>query len=225
MRTQQFLLSALCLFGIYHFTACRETEKAIPAKLVTAAVATPEPIAAATGYELQPKESFIYWKGSTVTGGGHAGTLRPVSGNLAADAGGKWVGGYFVIDMNTILSTDPDNRGAEDGLVKHLKDPDFFDVPRFPKAYFTMLKATPGANDSSFTITGQLNLKNIVREITFPATLQTTGELIRARASMIIDRTKWGVNYKSGNIFLNLKDDAISDLVPIRLDLVFKKQP
>lgn len=227
MRKHYFLLAALCLPAMYLFIACRdvaETPTSATQTATTLAVASSE-TAPAVGYELQVKESFIYWKGRPVAGTGHEGTLKPISGNLAADASGKWVGGYFVIDMTTIRSTDTkQEEGKESGLDAHLKDPDFFDVKKYPRAYFTLLKALPGANDSSFTLTGQLNIKNITREITFPATLTASGDLLQARASLIIDRTKWGINYQSGNIFLNLKDNVIDDLVPISLSLVFKKQ-
>ncbi len=82
-----------------------------------------------------------------------------------AGDGGKWVGGYFVIDMTTIRSTDTKQEAERIGTrMLHLKDPDFFDVKKFPVAYFTLLKAVPGANDSSFTLTGQLNLKNITND-------------------------------------------------------------
>jgi polyisoprenoid-binding protein YceI len=226
MRTQTLLLAFL-LPGTWHFISCRETVKAtVPTVEVTGTPAAPAPIpAAAIGFALQPKESILYWKGNPVVGGGHAGTLRAESGNLALDASGKLVGGFFVLDMNSILCTDPGNKGPEDGLVQHLKDPDFFDVPKFPKAFFTLLKAAGGANDSSFTITGQLNIKNKVNEITFPATLVKTGDHIQAKASLIINRVKWGITYQSANFISNLKDNAISDFIPITLDLHFKQMP
>ncbi|WP_315814097.1 YceI family protein [Paraflavitalea speifideaquila] len=169
---KQTLLWILLLPGACHIISCREAAKAtVPTVEITGTPATPAPVAAAVGYELQPRESILYWKGNPVVGSGHAGTLKAESGNLAIDANGKLAGGYFVLDMNSILSTDPVNKGPEDGLVQHLKDPDFFDVPKYPKAYFTLVKADPGANDSSFTITGQLKMKDKINEITFPATL------------------------------------------------------
>jgi polyisoprenoid-binding protein YceI len=227
MRTQQWLFAALSLSGMYLFMACgdgAETPTATIQPVSTLAVASSE-ATPAVGYELQAKESLLHWKGRPVVGSGHEGTLQLVSGDLAADATGKWVGGYFVIDMTSIRGTDGKREGdKESGLEAHLKDPDFFDVKKYPKAYFTLLKAVPGANDSSFTLTGQLNLKNITQEISFPATVVNTGDLVQARAAFRIDRTRWGVNYQSSNLVGILKDDIIDNFVPITLSLVFKKK-
>lgn len=177
----------------------------------------------ATGYELQAGESTIQWKAGYVVGGGHEGTLRLVSGNLAADAAGKWVGGYFVIDMNTITITDLKEQEERNSLENHLKNDDFFAVPKHPRAYFTLTQAVAGTGPHAFTISGKLSIKGIIRDISFPATLETTGNQVKARATLTIDRTKWGINYQSGSIFSNLKDGIISDNIPVTLELVFKK--
>lgn len=228
MRTQQWFLAVCSLVSLNSFIACRdgaETPTATTLPATTLAI-TSSRATAAVGYELLVKESLLYWRGRPVVGSGHEGILKLTSGDLAADGAGKWVGGYFVIDMTTIRSTDTkQEEGKESGLDAHLKDPDFFDVKKYPRASFTLLKAIPGANDSSFTLTGQLNIKNITNEITFPATLATDGDLIHARAALIIDRTKWGINYQSGNVLGILKNDIIDNYVPITLSLVFKKKP
>lgn len=229
MRKQQLLLPSLLLVPAFYFIACQDTEQApvLPAQqaTVTAALVNANAAQHATGYELQVKESQLTWSASHVVGGGHEGTLQLESGNLAADASGKWVGGYFVIDMNSINVTDVKEKGEKSSLEKHLKDDDFFSVPKYPKAYFTLTSAVPGTGINAYTITGKLNIKGINNDISFPATLAVIGDSVKAQASFRINRTKWGVNYQSGSIFSSLKDGIINDYLPITLNLVFKKMP
>jgi polyisoprenoid-binding protein YceI len=227
MRTQQLFLSAILLSPAIGFLACQDTaQEPVSAQQTPAAALTNVPAASvATGYELQSKESTIQWKATYIVGGGHQGTVQAESGNLAMDGSGKLVGGYFVLDMNSISSTDLTDKREKGSLEKHLKDDDFFSVQKYPKAYFTLTSAAPGIGVNEFTITGKLEVKGISKEISFPATLEKIGDQIRARASFKINRTKWGVNYQSGSVFSNLKDGIISDDLPITLNLAFKKMP
>ncbi|NII29211.1 YceI family protein [Pseudoflavitalea sp. X16] len=110
-------------------------------------------------------------------------------------------------------------------LDNHLKDDDFFSVKKYPKAYFTLTSSVPGVGVNEFTITGKLEVKGISHEISFPAVLEKIGDQFWARASLKINRVKWGVNYHSGSVFSDLKDGIISDDLPITLSLAFKKMP
>ncbi len=94
------------------------------------------------GYSLVIPESFVNWKGMHVMGGnGHQGYIKPLTGTLAFDANGTIAGGYFELDMNTITITDKKDTSSDNGLVSHLKDPDFFDVKKYPKGTFQLTKA------------------------------------------------------------------------------------
>lgn len=226
MRTQQLLSTAAFIFTACYFMACRDTVnlQGLPEEKVKADEARAKGTKAAIGYALQVPQSMINWKATYVVGGGHEGTLKPESGDLAIDTSGKWVGGYFVVDMNTISSTDLKEAGERGSLEKHLKDDDFFAVQKYPKAYFTLTGAFPTVGVNTLTISGNLTIKNVTHNITFPVTLETVGNQLTVRASLKIDRTKWGVNYQSGSVFSNLKDDVISDELPLTLHLVFKKK-
>ena len=176
----------------------------------------------AVGYSLVIPESFVNWKGMSVMGGnGHQGYIKPLTGNLAFDTKGSIVGGYFELDMKTITSTDKKDTSSDNGLVSHLKDIDFFDVKKYPRATFILTKAIKTSNDSSYTITGQLTLRAITQEIQFPATIIRNGDNIAATASLSIDRTKWGITYKSGSVFGFVKDELLEDMIPVSLNLRF----
>jgi hypothetical protein len=47
--------------------------------------------------------------------------------------------------------------------------------------------------------------------------------IVNANGSVIIDRTKWDVRYRSGTFFDNLADEAISDDIELDMKIVAKK--
>lgn len=213
--------ASLCLAGA---VACRDrsaTTIASPTLAITEP-APPSPVGGVVGYSLVIPESFVNWQGMHVVGGnGHQGFIKPLMGTLAFDANGSIAGGYFELDMNTITLTDKNDTSSDNGVVSHLKDPDFFDVKKYPKGVFQLTKAIKANSDSSYNITGQLTLRAITREIHFPATIVKQGEDIVAKASVTIDRTKWGITYQSGSIFGVVKDELLEDRVPVSLALKF----
>ncbi|WP_127125402.1 YceI family protein [Pseudoflavitalea rhizosphaerae] len=218
-----FVCAALCLTGAI---ACRDRSAAIAETKITAALQSDS---IQTGnvvrYLLDIPGSFVNWKGMNVMGGnGHQGYIKPLMGNLAIDANGRIAGGFFELDMNTITTTDKKDTSSNNGLVSHLKDPDFFDVSKYPRGIFRLTKAIKISGDSSYSITGELTLRAITQEIQFPATLIWNGEDIVATASLSIDRTKWGITYKSGSVLSLMKDELLEDLVQVSLDLRFRQK-
>jgi len=219
-----FVWAPLCLTGA---VACRD-RSAVAITAPTLAITKPAPsipVGPVVGYSLVIPESFVNWKGMHVMGGkGHQGYIKPLTGTLAFDANGTIAGGYFELDMNTITLTDKKDTSSDNGLVSHLKDPDFFNVKKYPKATFQLTKAIKVSSDSSYNITGQLTLRAITQEIHFPATIVRNGEDIVATASFIIDRTKWGITYQSGSVMGLVKDELLEDKVPVSLALRFHRQ-
>lgn len=219
-----FVCAPFCLTGA---VACRDRSAAAIAA-PTLAITEPAPSTSAgsvVGYSLVIPESFVNWKGMHVMGGnGHQGYIKPLTGTLAFDANGAIAGGYFILDMNTITITDKKDTSSDNGLVSHLKDPDFFDVKKYPRGTFQLTKAIKVSGDSSYYITGQLTLRAITQEIHFPATIVRNGADIVATASLTIDRTKWGITYQSGSVFGLVKDELLEDRVPVSLALKFHQQ-
>lgn len=164
---------------------------------------------AETKFELASKESRISWRGTTVTGGWHEGTIETVSGAAFVSPESKITKGDFTIDMNSIRNTDlrPDN-GYQD-LERHLKDNDFFSVAKYPTAFFSITKIVPAQKAGEFTVSGSLKLKGVIRPITFPAVLKIVNDKIHATAEFTIDRTLWGITHKSEIFFGLLKNDLI----------------
>ena len=218
-----FVCASLCLTGA---VACRDRSAAATAAPTLATLPAPStPVGNVVGYSLVIPESFVNWKGMHVVGGnGHQGYIKPLTGTLAFDANGTIAGGYFELDMNTITLTDKKDTSSDNGVVSHLKDADFFDVKKYPRGAFQLTQAIKGSSDSSYDITGQLTLRAITQEVHFPATIVKNGEDIVATASLIIDRTKWGITYQSGSVFGLVKDELIEDKIPVSLALRFHQR-
>ena len=106
----------------------------------------------------------------------------------------------------------------------HLKSADFFDVEKYPEGKFT-ITGVEELSGSEYThkISGNLELKEAVKNISFDATISKDGDTYTAKtATFTIDRTQWGVNYGSKNIFKDLKDAFINDDMEITITLVAK---
>lgn len=161
-------------------------------------------------------ESVVTWEGSN-TFGSHSGYVYISKGELMIETG-ELVGGAVEIDMNTIEDKD---HGSDNGVIKHLKDPDFFDVKKFPFSRFAITKVT-SINVEDKEITGNLTIKGITQPVTFPAKMEVKDGIVKADGKLVIDRTKWNVRYKSGKFFDNLADETISDSIEFHMKIVAK---
>lgn len=163
------------------------------------------------------KESVITWEGSSVHGK-HDGYANISKGELMIE-NGQLTGGTVEIDMNTI---EDKNYGRNNKLIKHLKDPDFFDVKRFPFSTIVITKVE-SIDGEHKKVTGNLTIKGITHPVTFSAIMEIKGGIVKANGKLVIDRTLWDVRYKSGKFFDNLKDQAISDSIEFQIKILAKK--
>ena len=163
--------------------------------------------------------STVYWKGSKVIiEDYHDGNINLISGYLVVDHG-TLVGGEFVIDMNTITCTDIESEKKRKYLEDHLKDEDFFDVGKYPQSILRITSATR-LEGSNYTIKADLTIKGITQPIEFISTVNIRRNQFEATSELKIDRTRWGVEYKSGSIFKKLGDKAILDEIEFKIRLV-----
>lgn len=163
------------------------------------------------------RESVVSWKGSN-TFGPHTGYVYISKGKLMIE-NSRLTGGTVEVDMNTI---EDENHDRDNGLINHLKDPDFFDVKKFPFSSIAITKvASINAEDKE--ITGNLTIKGITRPVSFPAKIEVKDGVVKATGKLVIDRTKWGVRYGSGKFFDNLKNETISDDIEFNIKIVAKK--
>ena len=164
--------------------------------------------------------STVIWTGSKPTGS-HTGNVTLKDGHLLFDHG-NLVGGEFTIDMTSITCTDIESEKKNKYLVDHLKDEDFFDVNQFPEAKL-VVNRVKNLQGSQFAMNGNMTIKGITKPVTFNADIKINRNSYTAIAKIVIDRTKWGVEYKSGNIFKDLGDKIIYDDMEFDIFLVSEK--
>ena len=68
-------------------------------------------------------------------------------------------------------------------------------------------------------ITGNMTIKEISQEITFPAKFENDGDLFHANATLKINRTKHDIKYGSGSFFDDLGDRMIYDEFTLKIHL------
>lgn len=110
------------------------------------------------------------------------------------------------IDTNSLWS---DNQK----LTNHLKNPDFFDVRKYPKITFESTKVVPG-EEGKGKIVGKLTMLGETKEIEIPVKTEVTEQQITVNADFKLDRTKWGMNYGQGKV---------NNDVAVKAHLVFKR--
>ncbi|MFD1184574.1 YceI family protein [Pontibacter rugosus] len=226
---------ALLLFTL---SACDTTVKTDEAVISDAIVKKEQPTPAVT-FAIDTAKSEITWIGAKMTGR-HNGVFDLQHGELYM-TDDLLTGGHFVIDMTTTRASDKTiDAESNKKLTTHLRSADFFDSERFPTAEFELTGIAPydslsekakqktkvtyselRINNPTHRLTGNLTIKGQTKSIAFPARVTMQDSLVRAKANFNIDRTKWGLIYRSDQ---SLGDQTIHPEVNIGLDIVAKPQ-
>ena len=126
-----------------------------------------------------------------------------------------YVGGYTlevnILMLNHILVLTSDVRTLY-----------YFDVEKFPISTIVITKVD-SVNGKNIKITGNLTIKGVTHAVTFPAVIEVKDGIVKATGKIIIDRTQWGIRYKSGTFYDNLADNAVSDDIEFNMEIVAKK--
>ncbi len=158
-------------------------------------------------FTLNDAKSKFSWTGYASVGNyAPTGTLKMKTGSL--EFKGKNIDkSVFEFDMKSLSHENED-------LQIHLKNEDFFDVEKFPKAVFVLEKITD--KEAS----GTLKIKDVKKKISFPIVIKKTEKEIRILATINIDRTDFEIKYNSTSFFQNLGDYAIKDNFDFKIDLL-----
>ena len=224
MKISYLLGAAMILFA-----ACTDAPKSDKAETTEAKDVN---TAAGTSFKVDTTASKVEWVATKVSAY-HTGTLNVKSGELIVK-NDSVTGGNFVLDMTSIVVSGPAGSDAKANakLLGHLKSPDFFDVAAYPKATFTITSVAPfsgTAKDSAdprqesiskykitnptHTVSGNLTLKDVTKNITFPAQLTVSGSSAEAIAKFNINRKDWNIVYPGK------PDDLIRDEVHLGIAL------
>jgi len=152
-------------------------------------------------YIVEPQSSSIVWEGKK-PGANHVGTINISSGYLTEDYQGE-----FIIDMDSVSSEDGQR------LINHLKGEDFFDVNQYPYARLVVSEFTQGV------LQGTLAVRGITKDIEIPAIITREEDTLSIISDHSIDRTDYGITFRSGSFFENLGDSLINDLVDLNIEV------
>jgi polyisoprenoid-binding protein YceI len=170
--------------------------------------------ATAQNKKINVDKSKITWVGKKVTGQ-HDGTINFSSGTLVFE-GKKLKGGSFEVDMTSITVKDLEAGKGKEKLEGHLKADDFFGVDKHPSSTLEF-KTIAAKGSDIYTVTADLTIKGKTLPVTFDLAI---GEGT-ARTAFKVDRTKYGIEYKSSSIFSGIGDAAINDDFELTVSLVY----
>lgn len=159
-------------------------------------------------------KSKIEWIGSKPSGK-HMGDLKLKSGTIKIK-NGTITGGTFVIDMNSINTTDLEGKYKK-MLDNYLKNADFFNVEKFSESTFTIKKVSPSSKKGeTHTIAGVLKLLGVEQELNFGAEVRLDASSLSAVTPEFgLDRTNWGILTKSSKS----KKGGIDDIFKLKISL------
>lgn len=163
--------------------------------------------------------STINWWGYKVAktaASSHTGTINLKSGNLVLKDN-KLVGGSFVMDMNSITSTDLSGESLKN-FNSHLKTGDFFETEKFPLANYVITSVGKSTNANyPFLINGNLTLKGITKKVSFPAKLNIGTIITLVSDKFSYNRQDFNVEYQS-----TMKDVVINNDIDMKISLTAK---
>jgi polyisoprenoid-binding protein YceI len=178
-------------------------------------------------FNVDTANSWIRFTGHGV-GKNHPGTFNLSYGQVTANEN-TVTGGTFVIDI-TSMDMEQEEEMIDKKLRPHLMSGDFFDAKTFGTSRFEITRVEPyqpkkdeaslveGAN---FTISGNLQIKDVTKNITFPARVDLDGNTLEAKANFDIDRREWQMNYGNDK---TLGDNFISEKVNIEFDIKARRE-
>ncbi|HEX3165120.1 MAG TPA: YceI family protein [Chitinophagaceae bacterium] len=184
-------------------------------------------------WKLNTADSKVEWVGTKVTGY-HVGNVPLKSGEIYVK-NDQVTGGKFVLDIANMQVVGP--KGSDSAmnqkLLGHLKSNDFFDVEKNPEGTFELTDVKPYKGDAikdttdlrqeeiskykvtdpTHTVSGNLTLKGVTKNIEFPARITVSGNTAEAIAKFNIDRKDWGIVYPGK------PDDLIRDAIHLGISI------
>jgi polyisoprenoid-binding protein YceI len=157
-------------------------------------------------FKADKAKSSIAWTGKKVTGQ-HNGTINFTDGNIET-ANDNIIGGSFDIDTTSIVILDIKDPATNAQFKGHLFSDDFFAVEKFPTANFLIFNVTHKTGNQ-YKIDGTLTIKDIAHSLSFDAEIAFEQNNISVKGQIIVDRTKYGMKFGSGNFFKGLGDTLI----------------
>ena len=141
---------------------------------------------------------------------------------MVFDEAGNIKEGVFEADLETIKVLDLKDPSQNSKLTNHLKDDDFFSVAKFPVARL-IVKSGQKLAEGEYQIQGDMEIKGISQPVEFVAKIDKEDRILKGKANLKLDRTKWDIKYNSGKFFKNLGDKLIYDDFEIEVEVVAER--
>jgi polyisoprenoid-binding protein YceI len=165
-------------------------------------------------FKIVPDQSKVEWIGKKVTGA-HDGTINVKEGAIVLHDG-KLVGGTVVVDTTSIKILDILDPATNAQMLGHLASDDFFSIEGFPEATLEIVSVNGSHVEADLTI------KGISHRVSFEISINVGNTLLTTSARVIVDRTKYGMKFRSGNFFQNLGDTLIYNDFELNVTLTAK---
>jgi polyisoprenoid-binding protein YceI len=225
MKSKNLIYVATFLaFGLHACTDAPDSDKAETSEAKAVETASGE------SFKVDPSGSKIEFIATKVTGY-HLGEIPIKNGELAVKDG-NITGGNFILDMTGINIHGGSDTAADNKLEGHLKSKDFFEVQGNPEATFVVTSVKPfngtvtdtldkrqeaiskyKVANPTHTISGNLTIKGVTKNVEFPAQLTISNNSVDALAKFNIDRREWNI------IYPGKPDDLIRDQVHLGIAL------
>lgn len=190
-------------------------------------------VAAATSlskaFNVDVASSTLNWKATKKVGGGHNGNVQLTEGTINVE-NNEITAGNFIINMETIQSTDLTPETGKADLEAHLKGtgkPEtadhFFNVSKYPTAKFE-ITGTKRKSPDSVDVMGNLTIKDITKNITIPSKVAVDSTKFEAAAKFSINRQDWNVKYGSVEFDPKILGDRVINN-EVEFDLNLKATP
>lgn len=219
----KFNLFFTVLFTALLFIGCGDSRQTEEADVSEEKEAPEESTTEGATYAVNMDNSQIKWEGGKkFTNTSHNGVIDLKSGSFKVK-GGSLKAGNFVIDMTSIQNKDLEGSPEDQKKLEgHLKSEDFFHVKKYPEAKFELTGVEPLSNDTAHThkINGNLSMKDVTKNIGFPATVNMKDDAFRAKAEFNINRADFNVKYGSETFNADLvQDKIIKDKIHLNIRL------
>ncbi|MFO8088014.1 MAG: YceI family protein [Bacteroidales bacterium] len=180
-------------------------------------------------YTVNTDKSTVKWLGSK-PGGEHWGYVPVIDGKLMVHEG-EITGGKFTLRVADLTVEDLEDPEMNAKLAGHLKTPDFFNTEEYPEITFEISdikplddKMTGDSMKLTHKISGNLNIKDNVKNISFDANVKMMDGKIEAKSpQFLIDRTEWEIMYgstaKKQNLGDKFKDNVVHDDIGLTIKL------
>ncbi|MGH2664757.1 YceI family protein [Flavobacterium sp.] len=159
-----------------------------------------------TKFEIVSAKSNIDWTGKKVTGA-HNGTINIKEGEFLLNDG-QLTEGKVIIDTSTIKILDIADSATNAQFAGHLASDDFFSIEKFPTSTFS-ITAAKQLSSGRYHLEGDLTIKGITHLAELESEVESNGETFTLAGKLIVDRTLYGIKFRSGNFFKDLGDTLI----------------